>query len=115
MLLSRCKNKYSIGGRLFQRFQEGIERGSTQHVNLIDDIHLVFAKLRRITHLLYQSPDVIHRIVGSCIKLVYIQRIAGIERNTGSTNITSLYIRRNVLAIYCLRKNSRGGGFSNSS
>ena len=39
--LSSCEDELHMRGRLFQRFQQRVERGRRQHVNLIDDVDLV--------------------------------------------------------------------------
>jgi hypothetical protein len=54
-----------------------------EHVYLINHIHFVFANMWRDAHLIYQTADIIYRVVGSSIQLMHIERVGFIERNTG--------------------------------
>ena len=60
-------------GGLFQGFQEGIEGRLGKHVNLVDDVDLVFPNLRWDTDLVYQVSDIVYRVVGGCIQLKNIE------------------------------------------
>ena len=87
MFLRSCKNEDGIGRRFFQCFQEGIESLGRQHMNLIDDIHLVFTHLRRDSYLVDQMTDILHRIITRGIQfkdiegviLVWIAPILGVN------------------------------------
>ena len=74
MLLRRGQDENSMTGRFFQRFQKRIECRSRKHVYLVDDINLILANLWRDTHLLHQLTNIVHRVVGGCIKLMDIIR-----------------------------------------
>lgn len=65
----------SVGRGLFQRLQEGIESLVGEHVNLVDDVHLVFSKLGRVAHLIDQIADVVHRVVGGGVEFVDVQGV----------------------------------------
>ena len=69
--------------RLFQCLQESIESRSTEHMHFVDDVYAVFPYLRQNPHLLYQSADIVHAVIGSGIQFVNIQRTPGIESLTG--------------------------------
>ena len=60
--------------RLLQRFQKRIERRLAQHVHLIDDVHFVFALLRRDPNLIDNAADVLHFVVGRRVKLKDVER-----------------------------------------
>jgi hypothetical protein len=51
-------------------------------VNLIDDIYAVPAHLRRYSHLVHQSLDVLHTIVGCGIKFMDTVRPSFCEGET---------------------------------
>ena len=42
-------------------------------MHLINNIHLVFTNLRRDANLIDQIPDIIYRIIGSCIQFKNIE------------------------------------------
>ena len=47
----------------FQCFQKSIESRLREHMHLIYDVHLILPYLRRKTHLVYQMPNIIHRVI----------------------------------------------------
>ena len=63
MLFGCGQNENHMCGWLLKCFKECIECSSRQHVNLVDDKYLVFAKLRRDTGLFHQCLDVLNRVV----------------------------------------------------
>ena len=115
MLLRCSQNKNSMTGRLFQRFQESIESRSRQHMHLINDIHFILTYLRRDAHLLYQLTDIIHRVIGSCIKFMNIIRTLLIESHTRLTSITRFPIGSKRHTVDSLGKNTGASCFSYST
>src|SRR5258708_22936624 len=73
MFLSSCEDKNSIGGWLFQGFQKGVKCRRTEHVYFVYDIDFIFSGLRRKTHLVNQTSDIIDRIIAGSIQFMYIQ------------------------------------------
>ena len=69
MFLGSGQNEYHVCGWLLECLQECVERCCRQHVNLVDDKHLVLAKLGRYAGLLHQRLDVLNRVVGCSIEL----------------------------------------------
>ena len=59
MLFGSGKDEDSMCWRFFQCLEEGVECRCREHVNLVDDKHLVFPDLRRYAHLFYKLTDVI--------------------------------------------------------
>ena len=92
--------------RLFQCLQESIESRSTEHMHFVDDVYAVFPYLRQNPHLLYQSADIVHAVIGSGIQFVNIQRTPGIESLTGFAFVTRLCIGLQIQAIDRFRKNT---------
>ena len=84
------KNKNRVRRRLFQCFQKCIKCAGTQHVNLIDNIHLIFSCLWRKTYLLYQCTDIIDRIITGRIELVNIERSAVIPGGRAAASPESI-------------------------
>ena len=73
VLLGSSQNKNGVGGRFFQRFQEGVESRLRQHVNLVNDVYFIISRLGRIANLIDQIPDVFHGVIGSRIQFVDIK------------------------------------------
>jgi len=83
-------------------------------MNLIDNIYLIIAGLGRVPHLIYEVPDIIHRIVGSGIKLMDVKGTLGIERSAGITVVAGFTVWRSVLAVDGLGENPGTGGFAHA-
>jgi len=112
-VLFRCRqDKNSVGGRLFQRLQKGVEGRCAQHVHLIDDIDLVLAGLWRKPHLLYQRPDIVYGIVAGSIQLMDVHGDPIVERDTGMALVTGFPICAYILTVNGLGKYTGAGRFT---
>ena len=107
MLLGSGKDEDGMGGRLFKRLKESVERRSRKHVHLVDDVHLILSHLRRYAHLLYQTTDVFYRVVRCGIKLVYIIRALLIERTARLALVASLAVGQRTQAVDSLGEDTR--------
>ena len=74
VLLRGGQDEHRVGRRLLKGLQKGIECRLTQHVHLVDDVHLVFALLRRNADLVHDAADVLHLVVGSRVEFKHIER-----------------------------------------
>ena len=74
VLLRGGQDEHRMRRRLFQRLQKCVERRLAQHVHLVDDVHLVFALLRRDANLIHDAADVLHLVVGGRVKLKHVER-----------------------------------------
>ena len=95
LYLSGRKDKNHVLRRLFQSLQQGVEGRRREHVHFVDNINLVSAFGRGVTHDLAQLADVIDAIVRGAVYLKYVH--AGRSGNTlarvaGSTGISALTI-----------------------
>ena len=74
VFLGRCQDEDDVCGRLFQRFEKGVEGRCGEHVHLVDDEYLVLAYLWRYACLVHQRFDVLHRIVTGGVKFKDVVR-----------------------------------------
>ena len=65
--------------RFLHGLEQGVERLIGQHVDLVDDIHLVAAHRGQIGHLVPQIADVIHAVVGGGVHFHNVHDGAGIQ------------------------------------
>ena len=72
--LGRREDEHDVCGRLFQRFEQCVERRDGEHVHLVDDVDLVLADLRGIAHLLQQVAHVFDAVVACRVQLQHVQR-----------------------------------------
>ena len=61
---------------------------------LIDDVDLVNAHLRGNPNLVDQTPDIIHRIVGSAVEFIDVEGSIFIKRDAGGTGIACFGLGR---------------------
>ena len=73
VLFGGCQNENGVCRWLFECFQECVEGRRREHVNLVDDIHLVLACLRRYAHAVNNRTDVIYAVVGSGIEFEHVE------------------------------------------
>ena len=108
------QNKDDMGRRLFQRFQQSVERRCRQHVHLIDDINLIFTGTWRVRRLVAQVADVIHAVVGCRIHLHHIEDAAVVDAPADlalTAGVTALRMQ----AVDRLGKNFGTGGLARAA
>ena len=88
------QDEHHVGGRLLQRFEQGVEGGVGQHVHFVDDIHLVLAELRRVIHLFQQVADFLHAAVAGRVHLKHIQRCVLHQRLAGGARQAGIAVLR---------------------
>lgn len=79
VFLGGGEDEFGIRWRLFKGLEERVESVFAQHVDLVDDIHLVVADLWRDAHLVNEAADVVNRIVGGGIEFVDVERSVVVE------------------------------------
>ena len=68
-----------MGGRLFQRFQQGVEGRCGQHVYLVDDVYLIMTGTGCVGCLVPQVADVVHTVVGRGVHLHHVEDAAVVD------------------------------------
>ena len=106
VLLCGGEDEDHMGWRLLKRLQEGVEGCRRQHVNLVDDEHLVASHLRRYARLLHESLDVLHRVVAGGVELKDVKRALLVERLAALTLVACFALCRGVHAVDGLCKNA---------
>jgi len=62
--------------RLFERFQQCVERLLGEHVHFVDDVDLETGLRRRVAHVVAQLAHVINAAVARAIDLDYVEAVA---------------------------------------
>ena len=65
--------------RLFQRFQQGVERRRREHVDLVDDIDFVPAGTGRVGRLIAQIADVVDAVIRRRVHLDHVEDAAVVD------------------------------------
>ena len=77
MHFGRRKHENRVRGRLFERFEQRVERRAREHVNLVDDVHFVLARNRRVRHVVHDFADLIDAVVRRRVKFDNVDIAAG--------------------------------------
>ena len=106
--LGRREDENDVRRRLLQRFQQGIKRGSGQHVHFVDDVDLVFPLLRRIFDRLAQIADFLDAIVARRVDFHHVHRL--VRQQTAAGFALPAWIAvHGVLTVDGAREDFRGG------
>src|SRR5690606_6433706 len=115
VLFGGCQDEDGEGGRLFQRFQDRVDRELIEHVDLIDDVYLVFAHFRWDANLFNQSPDVVDQVVGRGVQLVDGKRRAFCKRLATRARAARLDLAGNLFTVDGFGQYARAAGFTYST
>ena len=115
VLLGGGENEDGVCRRLFQRFQEGIERLCGEHVDLIDDVHAVLAHLRRDLHLVHQRLDIFHTVVRGRIQLVDAVGPTLLEGDARFARAAGFHLLVGMRAVDGFGENAGRGGLSHAA
>ena len=115
VLLRGGQDEDGVCRRLLQGFEEGIEGGLGEHVNLVDDVHAVLSHLRRHLHLLHEGFDVLYGVVGGGIQFMDAVGSALLETYAGFAFPAGLHVRPRVGAVNHFGEDARRGGFAHAT
>ncbi len=70
------KNKHHMRRRLFQRFEQRVERRLREHVDFVDDINFALAARRRVARILAQIADFIDAAIRGAVDFQHVKAAA---------------------------------------
>ena len=105
------QNKFHMLGRLFQRFQHGVESRFGQHVHFVDDIDFVLTGRRRILGVFQHLADVVDTGIGGGIDFQQIDKTAAVDFAATAALAARLAVVR-VFTVQAFGQNPRDGGFA---
>ena len=109
------KDELGVRRRLLQGLQEGVESILAEHVNLVDDVHLVLPDLRGDAYLLHQVADVVNRVVRCRVELVDVERSVVVERTARLAFVAGFHVLSGVEAVDGLGHDACASGLSYTS
>lgn len=110
----RREDEHDVGRRLFQSFEQSVERRVGEHVHFIDDVDTILSSERGELDILANFPHVVHARIRRAVDFDDIYRRTlrdfltirtGVTRGTGRT----------LLAVECLRQDPRDRRFSDAT
>ena len=111
MRLRRRQHEDGVGRRLFQRLQEGVKCLSSEHVDLVHDVHLVTRFVRGEVDLIPQAADIINCPIAGRVDLYQVHCAAFVHRKANLANVVRLAILR-IQAVHCLCQDSSCAGLA---
>ena len=108
------QNKDDVGGRLLQRFQQGIERCRGEHVHLVDDIYLIMTGAGGVGCFITQITDIVHAVVGGRVHLHHVQNAAVVDASADLA-LTAGVTVLGMQAVDCLGKDLGTGGLAGAA
>ena len=112
MFLRGGQDEDDIGRGLLQCLQKGVEGLCGEHVYLVDDEYLIFPSLRRNANLVANLTDVVDRVVGGGVQLVYVHGTLFLKGAARLACVTGLTVGCRLQAVYCLGKDAGASGLS---
>ncbi len=100
--------------RLLQRFQQGVEGGLGQHMNLVDDVDLVLEFSRGKLDVVPQAADVVDATVRGGVDFDDVHALAAVDVLTGGALVARLAVLRD-LAVERLGDEARHGGLAGAA
>src|SRR5574344_56353 len=115
MFLGSGQDKFGIGGRFFECFEESIESSWTQHVYLIDDVYFILTRLWGNVDLFHQFANVVNRGVGSGIELKDVHGSRFVEATTRYTFVAGFLFGSEIGAVDGFGQNTGTRGFPHTT
>ena len=111
MQLRGSQNEHQVLRRLLQYFQQCVEGGGGQHVDLVHDVHPLFHIGRGVDGLVPQGPHLVHAVVGRGVQLQHIQKAAALDAKAAGALAAGITIHR-LLAVDSLGQDLGAGGLA---
>ena len=111
--VGRGEHEHHMGWRFLEHLQQGRRRAGAQHVDLVEDVHLVSAR-RAERHLVDQAADVVNRVVGRGVKFEDVVAVATLNGETRIALTTRFAVDR-IGAIEHFGENASGGGLAGTA
>ena len=106
--LGRREDEQHVLRRLFERFEQRVERADGQHMHLVDDEHALFDLRRGVARFVAQVSDVVHAVVGRRVDFGHVEYRAVQNAAAGRTLVARIAVHR-MLAVDRPRENFRAG------
>ena len=108
------QDEFDVFGRLFQRFEHGVERGFGEHVHFVDDIDFVFAGGGRVLGVFQHFADVVDAGVGRGVDFQQIHKTPCVDVAAGLALAARFAVLR-VFAVQAFGQDAGDGGFAHAA
>ena len=107
------QDEFDVLGRLFQRFEHGVERGFGEHVHFVDDIDFVFACGGRVLGVFQHFADIVDAGVGRGVDFQQVYKPSCVDVAAGLALAARFAVLR-VFAVQAFGQNAGDGGFAHA-
>jgi hypothetical protein len=108
------EEEFDVGGRLFQRLQQGVEGVDGEHVHFVDDVDLVAAVGGAEADVVADFPHRLDAVVAGAVDLQHVHGIAGGDFQAVRAGVAGLG-GRTLLAVEGLGENAGGSGLAGAA
>ena len=115
--LGRGKEKLHVFGRFLQCLEQGVESPGAEHVDLVDQVHLVGTPGRCVSRVLPQRADAVDAVVAGTVNLHDIKAppLSNLDAGVASAARVVGWAILCGEAVQGLRQDPRRGGFSHAT
>ena len=110
----RRKDKHEVLRRLFQNFQQRVERRFGEHMHLVNDVHALAHRSRREDRLVAQHAHIVHAVIGRRVQLDHVENGAVLYTAAGVALVAGIPVHR-MLAVNRFGENARAGRFARAA
>ena len=115
MQLGGGQDEDGVGGRLFECFEERVERAGGEHVDFVDDIDFVAAFIRREVNFVAQVADVVYAGVGGGVNFDEVEEAAFVDGHTVVTSVIGPLMGIGMGAVEGFGDEAGGGSFAGAA
>ena len=105
------QDEFDVFGRLFQRFEHGVERGFGEHVHFVNDIDFVFAGGGCVLGVFQHFADVVDAGVGCGINFQQVHKPPCVDVAAGLA-LAARFAMLRVFAVQAFGEDAGDGGFA---
>ena len=110
----RRQNEHQMLRRLFENFQQRVERRGAEHMHLVNDVHAFFDVCRGEDRFVAQGAHVVHAVVGRRVQLHHVEHRAVVDAAAGRAPVARIAVHR-VLTVDRLSQNFGAGGLARAA
>ena len=108
------KDEFDVAGRLFQRFEHGVEGAFGEHVHFVDDIDFVFAGSGGVLGVFQHFADVVDAGVAGGVDFEQIDKAALVDGGAGGALAAGFAVGR-CFAVEAFGEDAGDGGFAHAA
>ena len=108
------EHEHQVLRRLFEDFEQRVERRGRKHVNLVHDVNPLLDLRGGVDRFVAQRADVVDAVVGRGVQLRHVEERARLDAEAGGAGVARVAVLR-VFAVDRLGEDLRAGGLAGAA